>query len=66
VTARCARYPWDCPEATWGLHSAPDPRGCCYWCRRRIDAPAARPERHPISDLTEAYGLFYDPDWSPS
>jgi hypothetical protein len=50
-----------CSEAT--RHDA-DAKGNCRWCGKRgVDAQAARPPVFSVSELTEAYGYFYDPDY---
>jgi hypothetical protein len=51
-----------CRESVSGIH-VPDHAGLCRWCRQRVDRPAPRPQRFDRSELTEAYGYHYDPDW---
>lgn len=46
-----------------GSNHVPDRAGLCRWCRQRVARPAPRPQRFDRSELTEAYGYHYDPDW---
>lgn len=52
-----------CPEAF--AHGPADAQGRCPWCGQRCEPPVSRPrgQRFEPSDLTEAYGEFYDPDY---
>lgn len=60
---RKVNTPYDCPESVTG-HGDPDRKGLCPWCRRKIDSrmPKPPPER-VASELEEAYGMMWDPDW---
>jgi hypothetical protein len=51
-----------CRRSASSVH-VPDRAGLCRWCRQRVDRPVRKPERFPLTDLSEAYGYFYDPDW---
>lgn len=38
--------------------------GRCTQCGRQVEQPyVAPPPHHQISELTRAYGYFYDPDY---
>lgn len=56
-----------CPESVSG-HDM-DARGLCYWCRKKVGAPAPKPtmlstpDKPYRSELSMAYGYFYDPDF---
>lgn len=54
-----------CPDTLYGHHSDPDAAGKCTWCGQKIAARAERPRapRGHVTELDEAYGTFYDPDW---
>lgn len=56
---------WDrCPEAAgMGDHGPLTSAGHCPWCGRKVAAPALRPRRFAVSNLTLAWRRFYDPDW---
>lgn len=52
-----------CSESVSG-HGRADQQGRCPWCRRKINSVVGyQPRRWEPSELTEAYGRFYDPDW---
>jgi len=55
----------ECPESVTGHDTGGREDGRCTWCRARIDGPAPRPDAFPVSDLTDAYGYHYDPDYEP-
>lgn len=62
VTPRRRTYGWDCPETYNGSHGLADTRGRCPYCRRKYES--AQPMPHvPVSDLSESYDRFYNPDW---
>jgi hypothetical protein len=51
-----------CPKAIGG-HDI-DRYGRCAWCGARIGPPVPRPDRFDgPSELTDAYGIYYDPDY---
>ena len=50
-----------CPEAF--THGPPTGDGRCPWCDRVVAARAPRPASFPVTELTEAYGEHYDPDF---
>lgn len=50
-----------CTGSVTGTHDA-DRKGMCRWCSRKVEAAVPMPHV-PVSDLTEAYEYFYDPDW---
>lgn len=52
---------WRCPEAI--THGPADGKGKCPWCGRKISAAMSAPMVTDISELTEAYGRAYDPDY---
>ena len=52
-----------CPETYNGFHGLSDIRGRCPYCRRQYEPPARMPEHLPVSELSDACGQFYDPDW---
>ena len=57
--------PWsNCPGSVMGSHDI-DRHGFCYWCLRRVAAPVPAPTSYPVSELTEAYEYFYNPDEQP-
>jgi len=42
----------------------PDAKGNCRWCGRRgVERPVPKPDRYDVSDLADAYGYHYDPDY---
>lgn len=53
----------DCDEAI--RHGPPDGAGKCPFCDRKIAPKFPAPKRYPVSELTEQWGLYYDPDWDP-
>lgn len=56
--------PSNCPESVTGIHGLADRQGLCPWCRQKVDAKAPRPPFGPTrSELEEAYGMMWDPDW---
>lgn len=44
-------------------HGSADRDGRCPWCLRRMEPPLSRPVAVPSTDLGDAYGYFYDPDF---
>lgn len=55
----------ECPESVSGHDIGGTTDGSCAWCGRRIDQPRPRP-RLPfgyVTELDEAYGRHWDPDW---
>jgi hypothetical protein len=57
-----------CPESVTG-HMA-NAAGRCEWCGRKVEAALPKPDSFPVSELSEAYALTYDPDygredWTP-
>jgi hypothetical protein len=50
-----------CRGSVIGHDSGKD--GRCVWCGIKLEAPVPAPRGYPVSDLTEAYEMFYDPDW---
>lgn len=53
-----------CPEGGYlGKHSPLDAYGRCNWCGRKVERTMPMPTILPVSELTEAYKQFYDPDW---
>lgn len=55
-----------CPETYDGRHGLSDVRGCCPYCKQKYEPSARFPEHLPVSELSDAYGTFYDPDWGVS
>jgi hypothetical protein len=55
---------WDvsCPDGAI-THGPADGRGRCPWCGRKVTSAMPAPRAYPVSDLTEAYDEFYDPDY---
>jgi hypothetical protein len=52
-----------CEEAI--KHGPADRDGRCPWCKRKITSAVPRsPESEPVSDLSESYGYYHDPDWT--
>lgn len=52
-----------CPEAAYGEHGPADARGRCPWCGRKYVSAMPAPDSYPVSELTDAYDMHYDPDW---
>lgn len=52
---------WKCPEAI--MHGPADGSGKCPWCGRKYTVAVRVPIDFPMSDLTQAYGKHYDPDF---
>lgn len=44
-------------------HGPADGTGKCPWCGMKIATTMGRPPRVPVTELTEAYGEHYDPDY---
>jgi hypothetical protein len=59
-----AKYdgPDPCPDGAL-RHGPPDSAGRCPWCRTQIEAPLPAPRSYAVSELTDAYGQHYDPDY---
>lgn len=62
-----------CPESINGGHGPADAYGKCPRCGIKYTTTQPRPPQWamPISDLTDAYGLMWDPDydgpeWEPN
>jgi hypothetical protein len=55
-----------CPDTLYGQHGPPDGRGKCPWCGRKVTDAQPMPSDIPVSDLTESYGMFWDPDYEPN
>lgn len=51
----------DCPEAF--RHGPPDAKGRCPFCGGKCAPAVPAPRSVPVTELTEWYGVFYDPDW---
>lgn len=62
VSALPKAWATPCPEAI--RHSIPDRLGKCMYCGRKIDVADPPPAQGTVgvSELTEAYNEFYDPD----
>lgn len=58
--------PSECPETGVGMrqHGPADQQGRCPWCGRAYVSPTPPAVSSGPSELAEAYGTFYDPDWS--
>lgn len=57
-------YEFDrCPEAIGGHQT--DGSGKCLWCGRKVGPVTPRPTSFEVSDLTDAYRTYYDPDYEP-
>ena len=56
----------ECPESVSG-HSGEQSSadGRCRWCGRNVYGSAPRPVAFEESQLSEAYGMFFDPDYEP-
>ena len=53
-----------CPDTVNGQHGPADAYGRCPWCGVKFTVSAWAPERTPCTELTDAYGLHFDPDWT--
>lgn len=53
---------YGCSGSVSSAHMA-DAKGKCSWCGRRVAAATPKPDRYDVSELTEAYGYHYDPDY---
>lgn len=51
----------NCPEAI--QHGPLDAKGRCPFCIRKVGPTVPAPRRVPVSEMTEWYGLYFDPDW---
>lgn len=52
-----------CPDGAL-RHGPLDRQGECPWCHQKIGRAVLTPlPRVPVSDLTDAYRTYYDPDW---
>lgn len=63
------RLDWlHCPESVSGHDSSGRKDGKCTWCLAQIDSPRQpRPDSFDgPSDLTEYYGIYFDPDYTGS
>jgi hypothetical protein len=57
---------WGCSESVSGRHSPARADGRCDWCGKRATfdpPPSPGPDGWEPSDLTEAYGYHYEPDY---
>lgn len=56
----------ECSESVSG-HSGEQSSadGRCRWCGLKVYGPAPRPVSFEESELSEAYGIFFDPDYEP-
>lgn len=54
----------ECPESVSGHDEGSRRDGCCTWCGKKFKGSAPKADQYPVSDLTDAYGEYYDPDWN--
>jgi hypothetical protein len=53
----------ECSGSVLGAHD-PDRAGRCCWCKQLVARPVPKPTTfHQRSELSLAYGYFFDPDW---
>lgn len=52
-----------CPNTVYGQHGPTDAKGKCPWCGRKVEAAVSRPDGLPVSEATDSYDYFYDPDY---
>lgn len=54
-----------CPGSVTGIHGDPDRHGICPWCSSKVMSALPKPPlgRGYSTELDEAYGYIYDPDY---
>lgn len=54
-----------CPGSVTSTSCSPDRDGSCVWCGRKVTSALPKPAlgRGYMSELDEAYGYIYDPDY---
>lgn len=55
---------WSRPCKDAIQHGPADGKGMCPFCGMKVATAMSAPRNVPVSDLTESYAQFYDPDYN--